>query len=87
MEGAMTVLTYSEARRNFAGVMKSVCDDRTPAVITRRNNETVVMLSMADYEALQETAYLLGAPKNARRLLESIEELGKGKGKERKLAA
>jgi antitoxin YefM len=83
----MTVLTYSEARRNFAGIMKSVCDDRTPAIITRRNSETVVMLSMADYEALQETAHLMNSPKNARRLLESIEELSKGKGKERKLVA
>ena len=54
-------------------------------IITRKNSEAVVMISLEDYEALNETAYLLQSPRNAKRLLESIEELETGKGKERKL--
>ena len=66
--------------------MKKVCEDHDPVIITRRNNEAVVMLSLEDYEALNETAYLLRNPRNAKRLLESIEELETGKGLERELA-
>jgi antitoxin YefM len=45
----------------------------------------VVMMALDDYEALEETAYLLRSPKNARRLLESVAELDAGKGVERKI--
>lgn len=44
-------------------------------MITRKNSEAVIMMSLEDYEALAETAYLLQSPKNAKRLIESIEEL------------
>jgi len=66
--------------------MKDVCDDHDPVIITRKQHDAVVMMSLEDYEALNETAYLLHSPKNTKRLLESIEELEKGMGKERKLA-
>ena len=65
--------------------MKKVCDDHDPVIITRKQNDAVIMMSLEDYEALNETAYLLHSPKNTKRLLESIEELVKGMGKERKL--
>ena len=55
--------------------MKKVCDDHEPVIITRQKEESVVMLSLEDFRALEETAYLLRVPKNARRLLESIAEL------------
>jgi antitoxin YefM len=45
----------------------------------------VVMLSLAEYESLQETAHLLRSPANARRLLKSIESLESGKGMRKKL--
>jgi len=44
-----------------------------------------VVISLEDYQALEETAYLLRSPKNARRLLESIAELEAGEGMEREL--
>jgi antitoxin YefM len=44
-----------------------------------------VMISLEDYQALEETAYLLRSPKNARRLLESIAALEAGRGTEREL--
>ncbi len=82
----MKALTYTAVRGNLAKTMKKVCDDHDPVIITRKQHDAVVMMSLEDYESLNETAYLLHSPKNTRRLLESIEELEKGKGKERKLA-
>jgi len=65
--------------------MKKVCEDHEPVIITRQKKESVVMLSLEDFRALEETAYLLRVPKNARRLLESIAEFERGGGKARKL--
>jgi antitoxin YefM len=62
--------------------MDEVCRDRAPLIITRKRDQAVVMLSLADYESLEETAYLLRSPANARRLLEAIESLARGKDKE-----
>jgi antitoxin YefM len=82
----MATITYSAARTNLASTMKKVCDNHEPVIITRQKEESVVMLSLEDFRALEETAYLLRVPKNARRLLESIAELERGGGKTRKLA-
>jgi antitoxin YefM len=76
----MKAISYTAARENLATTMNQVCDDHDPVIITRNREQAVVMLSLADYESLQETAYLLKSPVNARRLLESIEQLGKGEG-------
>ena len=81
----MKVISYTAARRNLASTMKKVCDDHDPVIITRKQNEAVVMISLDDYEALNETASLLQSPQNAKRLLESIDELDAGKGTEREL--
>jgi len=81
----MRAISYTSARNNLAQTMKKVCEDHDPVIITRKNGEAVVMISLEDYEALNETAYLLQSPKNAKRLLESIEELESGKGIERDL--
>lgn len=82
----MTTITYSAARAALAQAMKKVCKDHEPLIITRQKKESVVMISLEDFTALEETAYLLRVPKNARRLLESIAELERGDGKARKLA-
>jgi antitoxin YefM len=81
----MATITYSEVRSKLAETMEKVCDDHAPIIITRKNSRSVVMISLDDYEAIEETAYLLRSPKNARRLLESIAELGAGGGKKREL--
>jgi antitoxin YefM len=81
----MNAITYSQARSNLAKTMDTVCDDHTPIIITRKNQRSVVMISLEDYESLEETAYLLRSPRNARRLLESITELESGGGTEREL--
>ena len=82
----MNTITYSSARSNLAQTMEKVCDDHAPVIITRKAARPVIMMSLDDYEALEETAYLLRSPKNAQRLLESIAQLGAGKGTEGELA-
>ena len=82
----MDAMTYSTARANLAGVMNRVCEDHEAIIITRSGQQAVVMMSLDDYKALEETSYLLRSPKNARRLLESIASLEAGEGQERALA-
>lgn len=55
----MKSISYTAARSNFARTMEEVCDDHAPIAITRKGEGTVVMMSMDNYEALDETAYLL----------------------------
>ena len=81
----METITYSALRKNLAKTMEKVCDDHTPVTVTRSNAQPVVMISLDDYQALEETAYLLRSPKNAKRLLESIAELQAGQGVKREL--
>lgn len=81
----MDAISYTAARTNLAKTMEKVCEDHAPMIITRNKARSVVMMSLEDYEALQETAYLLRAPRNARRLLESVAELDRDGGQEREL--
>ncbi len=81
----MKAMTYTAARETLADTMQRVCEDHVPVVITRRRDQAVVMMALADYEALDETAYLLRSPKNARRLRSAIDQLRAGKGTERTL--
>ncbi|HPJ40501.1 MAG TPA: type II toxin-antitoxin system prevent-host-death family antitoxin [Spirochaetota bacterium] len=82
----MKAVSYTAARKNLAKTMEKVCEDHAPIIITRREKDAVVILSLEDYEALSESSYLLQNPKNAKRLMESVEELDSGKGTERRIA-
>ena len=81
----MKTLTYTAARENLARTMQQVCEDHDTVVITRRRDEAVVMMSLEDYESLEETAYLLRSPRNAQRLREAVDQLRSGRGVEREL--
>ncbi len=81
----MNAFTYSQTRANLKEVMDRVVEDHNPALITRQNGEAVVMVSLADWHAMEETAYLLASPENARRLRESIARLNAGLGEEHEL--
>jgi len=81
----MKAITYTSARQNLARTMDKVCDDRSPIIVTRKSSNSVVIMSLEDYESLEETAYLLRSPKNTKRLLESIAQLENGKGHEKEL--
>jgi antitoxin YefM len=82
----MEAITFTAARQNLSKTMEKVCRDHAPMIITRKSSESVVIMSLEDYEALEETAYLLRSPKNTRRLIESIAQLEKGKGNEKELS-
>ena len=79
---AMDAISYSTARANLARTMDRVCEDQAALVITRKGKSSVVMLSLDDYRALKEVAYLLRSPANARRLLAAVDQLAAGKGAE-----
>lgn len=81
----MQAITYTAARESLASTMDQVCRDRAPVIITRNREQAVVMLSLEEYESLEETAHLLRSPANAKRLLASIAALESGKGKTRKI--
>jgi len=82
----MDAITYSAARANLASTMDRVCNDHEALIITRNGEQSVVMLSLEDYQALEETAYLLRSPTNVKRLLSAAAQLASGKGNERELS-
>lgn len=82
----MKTMSYTESRARYAEVLDSVIDDREEIVITRAGHEPVVIVSLADFESLRETAYLMRSPANARRLLDAMERLESGNGVTRELA-
>jgi antitoxin YefM len=79
-------ISYTAARANLAQTMKRVCADHEPLIITRNGEPSVVMLSLDDFKALEETAYLLRSPNNARRLMDAIDSLNASGGQEHALA-
>ena len=81
----MNAITYTEARETLAETIRRVCQDHDPIIITRKREDSVVMIALDDFESLTETAYVLRSPRNTRRLLDSIKELEEGKGIERAL--
>lgn len=84
----MEAIAYSRVRQDLAKTLDRICKDHTPVIVTRQSKKhsPVVIMSLEDYEALEETAYLLRSPKNARRLIESVVQLEEGGGKKRSLS-
>ena len=68
----MGKMTYSHLRANLKSALDGVCADHEPVVVERQKGGDVVLLAREDYDSLQETAYLLRSPANARRLLEAV---------------
>jgi antitoxin YefM len=82
----MDTITYTAARARLAQTMDQVCNDHEPLIITRNGEQqAVVMLSLEDFKALEETAYLLRSPANAQRLLAATAQLNAGQGQARSL--
>ena len=81
----METISYTTVRKTLAKTMERVCQNHSPVMVTRQAADPVVLLSLDDYHALEETAYLLRRPQNAARLNQAIEEIEAGKAKERKL--
>ncbi len=83
----MITTSSSDLRKNLSAMLDRVTSDHEPMVITRdKGKPSVVLMSLEDFAAYEETRYLLRSPANADRLLTSISELDQGRGSERKLA-
>ena len=75
----MDYVSYTELRQNLKKHLDSVCESRAPLVVARQHGEPVVVLSLKEYESLEETLHLLRDPANAARLLQSVKEAEEGK--------
>ncbi|TYA16934.1 type II toxin-antitoxin system prevent-host-death family antitoxin [Aggregatibacter actinomycetemcomitans] len=84
-ENNMNVISYSAFRAELATTLDQVVADHSPVMITRQNGKHAVVMSLEDFAAYEETAYLLRSPKNRERLLASIDQLNSGKIIEREL--
>ena len=81
----MKTLNFSFTRQNLASTFDKVIDDCMPITVTRQNKESVVILSIKDYRAMEETLYLMQSSVNAKRLNRSMAQLEKGLGKKQRL--
>ncbi len=81
----MQVINYTDARAKLKELMDRVVEDMTQIVITRQRAQSVVMMSLDDWNAIEATLHLLSSPRNAERLHESIRQLDGGGGTEREL--
>jgi len=77
----MNAVEYNYFQANILNTMKNVCENHSPTIVTNYNKYNVVLISLEDYNSLEETSYLLNSPKNRKRLLDSIKQLDSGKGK------
>lgn len=74
----MTVVTYTEARNNFKSILDRVAEDADYTVISRRDAEDAVVMSLEYFNAIQETLHLLSTPANVKHLERSIAQYRKG---------
>lgn len=77
----MNAINYSTVRKELAKTMEQICSDHEPTIITKGGKCSVVMISLEDYQSMEETAYLLSSPRNAARLAKSMENARRGIGK------
>ncbi len=81
----MDAVNYSDLRQNLKKYLDSVYRDHEPLIVTRKNNENVVILSVDDYNSLNETQYLMSSKANVEHLQKSLAQLREGKGEEKEL--
>ena len=75
----LNTVNFTEAQKNLATLMDMVCDRKDAVVITRPESREVVLMSLDEYRSIRETAYLLSSPANAKRLMESMEDIREGR--------
>ncbi len=75
----MDAISYSALRSNLASTLDQVNENHKPVLITRQNGKPAVLISLEDFHAYEETAYLMASPKNAERINQAIKEIRAGK--------
>lgn len=81
----MRIVSFTEARNSLKAILDSVVNDADTAVITRRDSEDAVVMSLDYYNSLMETVHLLRSPANAEHLNRSVEQFKVGKATRRDL--
>ena len=81
----MRIVSFTEARNGLKSVLDQVVNDADHTVITRRDSEDAVVMSLDSYNSLMETVHLLKSPANAEHLRKSIEQYRNGEVLERDL--
>ena len=81
----MRVINFSDARNQLKSVLDQVVDDSDYTVITRRDADDAVVMSLHQFNGLMETVHLLKSPANAAHLSKSIQQYRAGKTEERSL--
>ena len=81
----MDTMSYSAFRNQLASALDKVNDDHKPILITRQSGKPAVIMSLEDFQAYEETAYLMASPENAKRLNESIAQAESGAIKQQRL--
>ena len=81
----MDAISYTNARNSLAKTMDRVNENHEPIVITRQNGSPAVLMSLEDFNAWEETAYLLRSPANAKHLSDAVAAISSGNTKERAL--
>lgn len=81
----MRIVSFTEARNGLKAVLNGVINDADTTVITRRDSEDAVVMSLDYYNSLMETVHLLRSPANAEHLNRSITQYREGKTTQRKL--
>lgn len=71
----MDALSYSQVRKNFTNTMNAVCENHEPIIITRQNQSPVIIMSLDDYNALQETLYLVKSLAKAKKLCVALKDI------------
>ena len=74
----MDAMSYSAFRKDLASTLDKVNNDHKPVMITRQNGKPAVVISLEDFQAYEETAYLMASPKNAERLNQAIADVEAG---------
>ena len=81
----MDAVSYSDLRQNLKTYMDRVFHDHEPLIITRKNDENLVLISIDEYNSLMETNYLLSSDANVKHLSESISQYEQGKVEKKEL--
>lgn len=82
----MKIVNYSDFRTSLKTHLDNVIADHDTLFVPRGNGEeSVVVMSLSEYNSLKETLHLLRSSKNRARLLESIERTENGQSEKHDL--
>ena len=72
-------VTYSHLRENLSSIMDKIEDNSLVCAVTRKGHKPIILMTLDDYESMDETAYLTSSPENKKRLMKSIKQIEQGK--------